>query len=277
MSRWSIAEWRGPVPNQGGTMVEQRGLVVHIAEGTYEGTIAWQRNPTAGVSSHFVVAVDGTIAQCVDSDRVAWTQRDGNGHWLSVENAGHTPNPLTPQQVDANARLMVYGHQLYGYPLTLAGSPSGRGLGYHSMGAENGANWGHPDCPGPAIKAQLPAILARAVQIARGGDDDMEIFYRATENGAVGLIAGNTYRGFATMDSLAKNLKLRGKTTKDLVPIALADLPLYGTDVTAGPVVTLTEDQLAQLARDIAAEVDVPTTAEIADAVNDNAAARLAG
>jgi hypothetical protein len=32
----------------------------------------------------------------VDTDRTAWTQRAGNGEWLSVECAGFTPNPLTP-------------------------------------------------------------------------------------------------------------------------------------------------------------------------------------
>ncbi len=182
MSRWDIAEWRGPTPNQGGRMLEQRGLVVHIAEGTYEGTISWQKNPAAQVSSHFVVGVDGRIAQCVDSDVTAWTQRDGNGHWLSVENAGHTPSPLTAAQVEANARLLAYGHKLYGYPLALAGSPSGRGLGYHSMGAEAGANWGHPDCPGPAIKAQLPAILARAVEIAGGSPQKGEAWMASVED-----------------------------------------------------------------------------------------------
>ena len=149
-------------------MLEQRGLVVHIAQGSFEGTIAWIQNPASDVSSHFVVSKTGAIAQMVDSDTAAWTQREGNGHWLSVENEGFTPNPLTAAQVEANAQILAYGANLYKYPLTLAGSPAGRGLGYHSMGAEHGYNWGHSECPGPAIKNQLPAILARALEIAGG-------------------------------------------------------------------------------------------------------------
>jgi hypothetical protein len=180
MGKWSdLAEWRGPTQNQSGAMVEQRGLVVHIASGFYEGTIAWEKNPAADVSSHFVSGRAGQLAQLIDTDRIAWTQRDGNGHWLSVECEGfalddalHATHPgwelLTPAQIEHCAQLLVRGHREYGYPLQLAGSPDGWGLGYHSMGAENGANWGHLHCPGEPIKGQLPAILARAEQIVGG-------------------------------------------------------------------------------------------------------------
>jgi hypothetical protein len=179
MSRWSdLAQWRGPTPNQSGAMKQQRGLVVHIASGYYEGTIAWEKNPDADVSSHFVSGRDGRMAQLVDTDRTAWTQRDGNGYWLSVECEGfavddalHATHPgwekLTAAQIEGVAQLLARGHQQYGYPLQLAGSPAGYGLGYHSMGAENGYNWGHLHCPGEAVKAQLPEILARAQQIAQ--------------------------------------------------------------------------------------------------------------
>ncbi len=169
MSRWTgIATWRGPTPNQGGQMVEVRGLVVHIAQGTFEGTISWCKNPTSNVSTHFVAGAAGQLAQMIDTDVTAWTQRAGNGHWLSVENEGFTPNPLTLAQVEDNARLLAQAHLVYGVPLKLAASPTDKGLAYHSLGAEHGVDWGHSQCPGPAIKAQLPAILARAVEIVGG-------------------------------------------------------------------------------------------------------------
>ena len=48
MSRWiDLAAWR-PTTHHGGEMHEVRGLVLHIAEGFYEGTIAWQRGDNAG-------------------------------------------------------------------------------------------------------------------------------------------------------------------------------------------------------------------------------------
>lgn len=172
MSRWSdLATWVGPTPNQGAAMREQRGVVVHIAEGYYAGTIAWQRNDSSNVSSHFIVAKDGRIAQMVDTDVTAWTQSAGNGKWLSVENEGFTPNALTPEQVEANARLLARGHLVYGYPLQIATNPDGKGLGHHSMGCNWPAGaWGHCDCPGDAIIAQKQQILDRAIEIVNGDE-----------------------------------------------------------------------------------------------------------
>jgi hypothetical protein len=175
MPLWTdLAAWRGPTPNRAaGGMVETRGLVVHIADGTYEGTISWQRDPANEVSSHFIVARDGTTAQLVDTADKAWTQKAGNGHWLSVECAGfsvdsplHPGHPgwekLTDAQIGAVGRILAKAHQGCGVPLRLADDPSDEGLGHHSMG---GAAWGHPKCPGPPIIAQKPAVLAAAQRI----------------------------------------------------------------------------------------------------------------
>lgn len=179
MARWTnLATWVGPTPNKtaGGT-VECRGCVVHIASGSYDGTIAWQRNPASQVSSHFIIARDGRIAQMVDTADKAWTQKAGNGHWISLEFEGRVPGDpgyvkglesLTAVQIEAGAKLFARCHAEAGVPLQLATSPSGRGLGHHSMGAESGVDWGHSSCPGSVMKAQKPAILARALQIAGG-------------------------------------------------------------------------------------------------------------
>lgn len=174
MSRWSdLAEWRGPAANNFGdgdttelepadAMNQVRGLVVHIAAGTYEGTISWERNPTSDVSSHFVVARDGRCAQLVDTHDRSWCQKAGNPGWLSVENEGFLPSALSSQQCEVISHLLVRAHQEYGVPLQLTTSPAGWGLGYHSMGGED---WGHIACPGPAIIAQLPMIVIRAIQL----------------------------------------------------------------------------------------------------------------
>jgi len=206
-------------------MLEQRGLVVHIASGFYGGTIEWERNPDANVSSHFVLGRAGQLAQLVDTDVTAWTQRAGNGHWLSVECEGfalddplHSTHPgweqLTAAQLDAIAWLLVHGHQQYGYPLQLAGSPTGRGLGYHSMGAEHGYNWGHLHCPGESIKAQLPTILARAQVLA-------------------GTPTGGTMGTAATEDIM--NREINGRRVADILgavdPMARQGLPALADQV----------------------------------------------
>lgn len=165
--------WR-PTEAHGGPARECRGLVLHIAEGYYQGTIDWQRNKANQVSSHFVVGrTSGELAQLVDTDETAWTQRAGNGHWLSLECAGfttshrlHKTHPgwerLSDWQIKTAAMLLVKGHRQYGYPLQLATTSGSRGLGHHSMG---GPAWGHLSCPGDPIVGQKHAILARALQL----------------------------------------------------------------------------------------------------------------
>jgi len=194
MARWTdLAEWRGPTPNQTKGVHEQRGGVVHIASGFYEGTISWQKNPDVNVSSHFVIARDGKIAQMVDTADTAWTQQAGNGHWLSFECEGFSagdkdPNGkpwletypgwdvLTDAQLTAVAKLFYRGHVEYGYPLQLATDPDGHGLGHHSMGCNwpDGA-WGHCFCPGDPIIAQKPEILRRAQAMAGGTGEDEDM------------------------------------------------------------------------------------------------------
>lgn len=183
MGRWGdLAQWRGPTINEGDgdgrpneaedRMAEVRGVILHIAEGWYEGTIGWCKNPASDVSAHFVAGRAGQRAQLVDTDIEAWTQVSGNGHWLSVEfegfSLGHRYNPggwerLTDAQVEFAAQVLARAHRVYGVPLQLTDSPAGRGLGHHSMG---GAAWGgHYGCPGTPILGQKPAMLARAAAL----------------------------------------------------------------------------------------------------------------
>jgi hypothetical protein len=145
-------------------MTAQSGMVLHIAQGYYEGTISWQLNPISQISSHFVAGKSsGERAQLVDTALTAWTQGNGNGKWISCEFAGWSGEALTDAQLQFAAELYARGVRDYGWPYELAESPSGQGLGWHGMG---GAGWGgHYDCPGEPIKAQRAEILARAQQL----------------------------------------------------------------------------------------------------------------
>lgn len=46
----------------------------HIAEGTYNGTISWLKNPISIASAHFVVSKNGEVTQLVDLRDAAWAQ-----------------------------------------------------------------------------------------------------------------------------------------------------------------------------------------------------------
>jgi N-acetylmuramoyl-L-alanine amidase-like protein len=167
MTLWSdIAEWRGPVLHHSNQPIsDHMYVVIHTADGSYEGTIAWQKDPAADNSSHFVVRGDGHIAQVNDTAIRSGAQIGGNAYSIAIENAGNGGTPLTAGQIEANARILAKAHLVHGIPLQLTGTVGRRGLGHHSMGAESGANWGHSACPGPIIKSQKQAILDRAVAI----------------------------------------------------------------------------------------------------------------
>ena len=181
MGRWTEqAAWVGPTANQSGPMDEQRGMVLHVMQGSLAGSVAWGKNPASQVSFHFGTSKAGVCQQLVDTDVTAWTQGDGNGSWVSVENEDFSGNPLNAIKVENCAQLYARGVREYGWPYQLANSPSGRGLGYHAMG---GVAWGnHPQCPGQPIIDQRGLILARAQQINNPAapqppmeDEDMKI------------------------------------------------------------------------------------------------------
>lgn len=160
MARMPGATWR-PVPNctEGGQDAVY-GVVLHIMEGTLDGSDSWFRNPQSQASSHFGVGKDGRIYQWVDTADRAWAQSAGNRTWLSIEHEGHGGDSLTAAQLAATARIIAWAHTVHGVPLQATDSVTGRGIGWHGMG---GSAWGgHYDCPGNPIKAQRAAIIAAA-------------------------------------------------------------------------------------------------------------------
>ncbi|MEU7431097.1 peptidoglycan-binding protein [Streptomyces sioyaensis] len=160
MARMPGVQWR-PVPNRTkGGQRSVRGVVLHIMQGTLDGSDSWFRNTEAEASAHFGVGTDGRIYQWVDTADRAWAQADGNRDWLSIEHEGHAGDKLTDKQLAATARIVAWMHAEHGVPLQSTDSTDGRGIGWHGMG---GAAWGgHTGCPGNPIKAQRAAIIKAA-------------------------------------------------------------------------------------------------------------------
>ena len=159
--RCPIAVWHGPIPNRRsrGLVHPAKGVVLHVMEGTLDGTDAWFHDPSAQASSHFGVGKDGRMYQWVDTDDAAWAEMAGNSSWISIECEGHSGDSLTDAQLNAVARLVSWAHENEGFPLQITDSPEVPGLGWHGMGARA---WGsHFHCPGDPIKAQRLAILGQ--------------------------------------------------------------------------------------------------------------------
>lgn len=162
MARFDKARWHGVQNYTKNGQERVLGLVVHIMEGTLEGSQSWFNNSGSQASSHFGTGKDGELRQWVDTADRAWAQGAGNRDYLSIENEGHTPDALTPKQIEAVAQTFAWVAKKYGVPYVVANKPGEKGLGYHKMG---GAAWGGHPCPGPAIIAQLPKIVTRAKEI----------------------------------------------------------------------------------------------------------------
>lgn len=169
MARMMGAVWIGPTVNRTpGGMSTVRGLVLHIQQGTEQGSEAWFKNPASEASAHFLNPKSGPLRQLVDTADRAWAEAGGNPNWISVENEGLSGEHLTDSQVSNCAQLFAWLHRTYTtVPLQLTDTPSVGGLGWHGMG---GVAWGnHPDCPGKPIIAQRVEILAQTEKLLNLG------------------------------------------------------------------------------------------------------------
>jgi N-acetylmuramoyl-L-alanine amidase len=85
-------------------------LVIHIAQGSYSGTIDWFQNPRANVSAHYVVGRKGKIAQCVHNEDIAWHA----GNWrfnrrsIGIEHAGYASERWWDRKYHSSAKLAAY-------------------------------------------------------------------------------------------------------------------------------------------------------------------------
>jgi hypothetical protein len=155
MARYPSAVWRGDgMPNHGGSMGSIDRGVIHVMQGTLGGTDSWFHDPAAEVSAHFGVGKDGTVYQWVDTSVVAWAEAAYNDSSISIEHEGVSGDQLTAAQADADVELVRWLEEKIGLP-----SDRAHWFGHGELGVLGGA---HPDCPGAAIMAGLPWVLAQA-------------------------------------------------------------------------------------------------------------------
>jgi N-acetylmuramoyl-L-alanine amidase len=94
-------------------------IVIHIAQGSYSGTIDWFQNPRSNVSAHYVVGRKGKIAQCVHNEDIAWHA----GNWrfnrssIGIEHAGYGSQRWTDQMYHSSARLTAYLCRRFNIPV----------------------------------------------------------------------------------------------------------------------------------------------------------------
>ncbi len=88
-------------------------------EAEFTATLSWFTNPAAQVSAHVVIAYDGTIAECVDPDYIAWHARELNGTHLGVELVQpRLGDPISDAQYASLAWWLRQMSERYGFSLT---------------------------------------------------------------------------------------------------------------------------------------------------------------
>src|SRR5579884_2669014 len=96
-------------------------VVIHVTEGSYDGTLSWFRNPKARAAANYVVGRDGRIAHMVPDDVVAWHAGNGyvNAHSIGVENEGYAgvDGTVTDAEYRASAQLVATLVRRYRIPV----------------------------------------------------------------------------------------------------------------------------------------------------------------
>jgi hypothetical protein len=95
-------------------------VILHIAQGSYSGTISWFKNPDSNVSAHYVVGEKRRVAQCVRNEDIAWHA----GNWkynrksIGIEHSGFAGNPRAFKgKYETSARLSAYLARRYNIPV----------------------------------------------------------------------------------------------------------------------------------------------------------------
>ena len=96
-------------------------IVIHVAEGSYSGTVSWFENSAAQASAHYVVSREGRVAQCVRDEDIAWHAGwwDTNTHSIGIEHAGYIDNQdwFTQSMYHTSARLSAWCCKKYKIPI----------------------------------------------------------------------------------------------------------------------------------------------------------------
>jgi N-acetyl-anhydromuramyl-L-alanine amidase AmpD len=127
-------------------------IVIHVAEGSYAGSVRWLANRRSHGSSHFIVSRTGKIAQLVSTSDIAWHAGNWrvNARSIGIEHAGYTyrPGSITEAEYEASARLVAYLTRRMRIPIDRRHI-----IGHHEVGnpfrpGMRGGIDGHTD-PGP--------------------------------------------------------------------------------------------------------------------------------
>lgn len=99
-------------------------VVIHTAEGTFHGTIAWFATPgrTLATAAHYVISQAGDVCQMVPDGKKAihagsTTEANWNDRSIGIEHEGHAADASFPEaMLRASACVVAHLCKTYGIP-----------------------------------------------------------------------------------------------------------------------------------------------------------------
>jgi hypothetical protein len=264
-------------------------FLIHHQAGTNDNAvIAAMVSGSRGVSANYTISNEGRITCVVPEERRAWTSGSAydNGKGAAWDHRAVTVEienesaggawPISAKALDAAARLLIDLRQRYTIRHV---------LGHRDLWNTYGASY-PTFCPGPET---VSSILARAKAGASpAGSSGTEIKERETpemfraalrDTKRVAFFDSTTF--FETTDSSVDDNAWGRFVGKPGLTVSQAEWDSYRNlaaknSASLAGSVSLSAPQLAQLAPLVGASMKIPTAAEIATAVNIDAAERLA-
>ena len=93
--------------NYSTTNSDKDTVIIHVAEGSAAGTISWFRNCSSGVSTQYVVDLDGTVYQMVCEKHIAFHGNAANNRSIGLEHAGYTGDTSHPEAMYVGSAACV--------------------------------------------------------------------------------------------------------------------------------------------------------------------------
>lgn len=90
-------------------------ISLHVAEGSFSGTVSWCCNPNSGVSCHFVTGKNGEREQLVDLDKASWCNGTSTIAGASHDYRRSTNRLVRERKTNANYYTISIENEGYSY------------------------------------------------------------------------------------------------------------------------------------------------------------------
>jgi N-acetyl-anhydromuramyl-L-alanine amidase AmpD len=141
-----------------------KNVVLHTAQGTLNGTLAWFNNPASSVSSNYVIDTNGQIYAMLEEYYVPYTngnyQSNQQSITIEVIDNGNPNGPRSDEMYKGLVALVKDVCQYYGLPIDR-----------NTIKGHREVSNSHPQCPG---NLDLDRVAREAAGGSGGGGADSE-------------------------------------------------------------------------------------------------------